>query len=160
MKKIENIILEQLKCRLSRHKGLSIFAKEKAKFEGWLKVELCDILIQNGIDVCPEKDRIDIVFNDYAIELKTLNTNLRYPNVKNKTRPITNNTESVIDDIKKLKKMSYKNKVILFVTFPAEHRNLFWEKQLARIRAKIKNIRYEEFVFWNKIPGVIYLCTI
>jgi hypothetical protein len=157
MKNIEDIILEQLKNRLSNHVGLSVFAQERAKFEGWLKVELCDILAHNGIDVFPEKNRIDIVFNDYAIELKTVNTNLRYQNAKNKTRPITKNTESVIGDIKKLKETSYKNKAVLFIAFPAEHKNEFWNKQLSRIKDNIKNIRHEEFIFKNGIPGIIYL---
>ena len=89
---LTNLIFSEIKPKLGNNQGLSLFAKERAKFEGWLKVELCDSLSKYFGDVAPERNRIDITFGNWAIELKTINTNIRYENVKNKTRPITKNT--------------------------------------------------------------------
>ena len=72
------IVLSNLKPELEQSKGLSIFAKERAKFEGWLKVKLCDSLSTFIDDVAPERDRIDVTFGDWAIELKSLNSTMLY----------------------------------------------------------------------------------
>ena len=106
---LSKLILPELKFKIESNKGLAIFAKERAKFEGWLKVTLCEILANQCEDVVPEKNWIDITFQDWAIELKTVNTNIRYKNVKNKHRPITKNVEGVIKDITKLSKTDYIN---------------------------------------------------
>jgi hypothetical protein len=37
---LSRFIFADLKPRLERNEGLSLFAQERAKFEGWLKVEL------------------------------------------------------------------------------------------------------------------------
>jgi len=95
-KDLANLIFDEIKLKLENNQGLSIFAKERAKFEGWLKVELCDSLSKYFKDVAPERNRFDVTFENWAIELKTVNTNIRYENVKNKTRPITKNTQGVI----------------------------------------------------------------
>jgi len=84
-----NILEKEIPNKISQHNGLNFFIKNRAKFEGWFKVELCDILSKYTNNITPEKDRIDVVFDDWALELKTSNTNYRYENVKNKTRPIT-----------------------------------------------------------------------
>ncbi len=92
--------------KIQSHKGLEFFASNRNKFEGWMKVELCETLANSSNNIKPEKDRIDIVINDnFAIELKTINTNYRTENVKNKIRPITKNIDSVCSDIDKLKKI-------------------------------------------------------
>lgn len=153
---VANIIFTELKNRLEASKGLSIFACERAKFEGWLKVELCDILSKYVSNIIPEKARIDITFNEWAIELKTINTNIRYSNVKNKHRPITMNVQDVIDDILKLKKIKCNNKAIVFIAFPIKHDNHFWERQLVKIRKHFSKLKYVQFVFKENIPGVIY----
>src|SRR3972149_5464629 len=150
------LIFDELKPKLENHQGLSIFAKERAKFEGWLKVELCDSLSKHFKNVCPEKDRTDIAFEDWAIELKTVNTNIRYEGVKNKTRPITKNTQGIVDDIRKLKGTKYPNKSVLFVAFPIHHNNENWQIQLKRISNQLAKISYVEFDFKDKIPGVLY----
>jgi len=98
-----------------------------------------------------------VTFDDWAIELKTVNTNLRYAGVEKKKRPITRNTQGVIDDVEKLKKTNYKSKAVLFVAFPAEHTNKKWQRQLQRISSHLSNIDHKEFNFRNRVPGVIYL---
>ncbi len=150
------LIFAELKPKLENSVGLSIFAKERAKFEGWLKVELCDSLSKHFADVTPEKDRIDITFEDWAIELKTINTNVRYANVKNKRRPITKNTQGVVDDIEKLRHTKYKNKSVCFAVFPILHNDRNWRIQLERINCQLKRLEHAEFSFKNKIPGVLY----
>jgi len=68
------LIFAEIVPKIKNHQGLSIFARERAKFEGWLKVELCDSLLRCFQDVAPERDLIDITFDDWAIQLKTVNT--------------------------------------------------------------------------------------
>ncbi len=64
--KLAELIFSEIKPKLENNQGLSIFAKERAKFEGWLKVELCDSLFKYFKDVTPEKDRVDVTFENWA----------------------------------------------------------------------------------------------
>jgi len=155
---LSEIILEKLKSRLENHKGLKIFAVERAKFEGWIKVEICDILLDYFKEVIPEKNRVDISFSDWGIELKTLNTNIRYEDVKNKIRPITKNTQGVIIDINKLKRLDYyKNKAVLFIVFPITPEDRNWNIQLNRIKPMLSQLKDKGFKFNNSnISGIIY----
>ncbi len=164
-KDLVNLIFNGIKPKLENNQGLSIFAKERAKFEGWLKVELCDSLSKYFKDVSPERNtpernRIDVTFEKWAIELKTVNTSIRYKNVKNKCRPITRNTQGVINDIKKLKSIDYTNKAILFVVFPIIHSNKNWQVQLQRISKLLREIKHVNFNFKDEIPGVVYFGSI
>jgi hypothetical protein len=153
---ITKILFRGLKQKLENDKGLAVFAKERAKFEGWLKVVLVGILSDYFSDVVPENSRIDLTFGEWAIELKTMNTNIRYTNVKNKHRPITKNVDGVIKDITNLKSCDFLKKGILFIVFPIEHENEYWQIQLNKIKNKLSRIEYMQFLFFNKIPGVIY----
>ncbi len=157
---LTELIFGEIKPKLENNQGLSIFAKERAKFEGWLKVELCDILSKYFKDVAPERNRIDVTFENWAIELKTVNTNIRYENVKNKTRPITKNTQGVIKDIEKLKSTNYTNRAILFVVFPITHDNEDWQVQLQRISKLLREIKHINFNFKDEILGVVYFGSI
>jgi hypothetical protein len=153
---LTRIIFEEIKPKLENHEGLSVFARERAKFESWLKVELCDSLLKHFGDIVPERKRVDVAFNDWGIELKTVNTNIRYEGVKNKTRPITKNTEGVIRDIEKMRLLDFENKAVLFVAFPITHDNRYWQSQLERIKRELREIRFCPFSFKGNIPGVIY----
>jgi len=157
---LANLIFDEIKPKLENNQGLSIFAKERAKFEGWLKVELCNSLSKYFKDVAPERNRIDVTFENWTIELKTVNTNIRYKNVKNKHRPITKNTQGVINDIKKLKSIDYTNKAVLFVVFPIIHSNKNWQVQLQRISKLLREIKHVNFNFKDEIPGVVYFGSI
>ena len=153
---LKNIIFRKLRPKLENNHGLAICARERAKFEGWLKVELCESLSEIFTDVIPERDRIDVTFSDWAIELKTLNTNYRFKNVENKMRPITKNIQSVIDDIENLKSSNIKNKAILFVVFPVSDEVEYWKELLIRITSLLEKIEYMAFMFKNGIPGITY----
>ena len=153
---LAEIIFQKIKPKLANSDGLSIFARERAKFEGWLKVELCDSLSRIFDDVSPEKNRIDVTFKNWAIELKTVNTNYRFINVENKTRPITKNIQGVIDDIENLKSSGYVNKAVLFVVFPVTLDNENWEDHLIKITSLLRETKYTSFKFKSGIPGIIY----
>lgn len=138
---------------IENKKGLNQFASERAKFEGWLKSEIIDILYNNN--PIPEKDYIDVVFDDWALELKTTNTSYKYENVIDKTKPISDNVKKIINDIKSLKKNhKYKNSAVLFIVFPLELPNKNWEKHLNKI--KLEKLKHEEFSFQNGIKGILY----
>lgn len=84
-------IFDEIIPKLENNQGISIFAKERAKFEVWLKVELCESFSIHFPDVILKRNRIDVNFDGWAMEIKTVNTNYRYENVKNKTCSITMN---------------------------------------------------------------------
>jgi len=154
--KLAEFLFRDIIPKLEKNNGLSVFAEERAKFEGWLKVELCESLSKYFPTIIPEKDRIDIVFLDWAIELKTVNTNYRYENVKNKIRPITKNIKGIIKDIKKLKSTDYTNKAILFIVFPVIHNNKTWQTHFQKISNELNLYKHREFKFKNHVPGVMY----
>ncbi len=154
--KLVKIIFDEIKPKLEKHAGLSIFAKERAKFEGWFKVEVCESLLKYFKNVVPEHQRVDISFKDWGIELKTINTNINYEGVEKKTRPITKNTQGIIEDIEKLKKLNFKKKGVLFIVFPIEEYNKNWKVQFQRIRKQLTAIKSCPFSFKGNIPGVIY----
>lgn len=159
-------ILNKLVKRIEEKKGLSIFARQRSKFEGWLKVELVDILKSKNKDVRIEhsigKKKVDVFFDNYLIELKTVNTNYRHDGVEKKIRPITDNIKGIKEDIKKIIYKKNYNKAILFVVFPLSDKDEnFWGNQLNEIENEMKNktkVEKEiEFCFKNsKIPGKIY----
>jgi len=153
-----NNISQDMADRLSSHSGLQFFAQKRAKFEGWLKVELCDILSTHTKNIIPEKDRIDIVVEDWAIELKTISTNYRCTNCENRIRPITKNIQSILDDIAQLKNNSeYKNKAVAFVVFPLPKGNSRWQQHISRVTNKLAKIKEINFKFINNINGKFYL---
>lgn len=153
---LRELLFVALKHSFENNQGLSIFAEERAKFEGWLKVELCEILSKE-VNVKPEKDRVDVSFDDWGIEVKTINTNYRYANVKRKTRPITKNVQGIVDDIDKLKRKGPKNKAVCFVVFPVVHDNRNWKMHLDKIITRLSRLEHVQFDFNNGIPGVLYL---
>ncbi|PLX69982.1 MAG: hypothetical protein C0603_03330 [Denitrovibrio sp.] len=145
--------------KLEENKGLEFFVKNRAKFEGWMKVELCTSFSNFAhSEITPEKNWIDIVIDDFAIELKTPNTNYPTENVIPKTRPITDNMKSILKDIKGLNNNSdYTNKAVMFIVFPLpKSSNKLWQKHISKIESKVKRIEQKEFHFVNGVRGVIY----
>ena len=155
---LADVIFRELSKLIATHEGLEIFAVERAKFEGWVKVELVGILKKYFKNVVPEENNIDIIADEWAIELKTVNTNYRHPLVKNKHRPITKNIEGVLKDIKKLKNSRYRNKAVLFVVFPLPNENSKeWKYHLNKIRSNVRKILSHRFTFRNGVPATMYL---
>ena len=142
---------------------MSHFANERAKFEGWFKVELINILNKNGYKALPEIERIDVVDAEHkmAIELKVINTNYfkngEFPTLVSKTKPITKNVNSVVKDIEKLSNKVYLYKYVMFIVFPVKRSIKLWNNQLESIDEKLIELRFIDFQFKNGIPGVIYI---
>lgn len=153
---LAEIVFNEMKNKIESNPGLSIFSSERAKFEGWVKVELCESLSKYFKSIIPEGNRIDIIADDWAIELKTINTSFRFDNVKIKTRPIQKNVQAVIEDIDKLKLGNYKNKAVFFIVFPAFHNHEGWQYHLHKISALLKKLKSMDFNFQNGVQGVMY----
>ena len=153
---LHSILIPSIIKMIEQHQGLANFASIRAKFEGWLKVEICNILSNHFEKILPEQNRIDISFNDWVIELKTINTNYRHVNVRNMHRPITKNVEGIIDDIDKLKRITDKNRGILFIVFPVNEDNQQWLYHSRKITQKLGNYKITDFYFKNGVPRLIY----
>jgi len=154
-----NIFRELARC-ISEHEGLEVFAVERAKFEGWVKVELVRILRRYFERVVPEEEGIDVVAGEWGIEIKTVNTNYTHPLVKSKQRPITENIRGVLKDIEKLRgNAKFKNKAVLFIVFPLPEDSMdTWrQKHLSKIQSRLRDLASHEFRFRNGVPGVMYL---
>ncbi len=148
----KSIINDDLLKKIKQSYGLAVFANKRSRFEGWLKVELVNILIQKGKNAFPEVDRVDIVFDDIlGIELKTINTNYNFNG-----KPITDNVNSIIKDINKLDNSNLKHKFIIFIVFPIYHNHKLWQKHLNKITKNKSEYYYSEFKFKNIATGVIY----
>ncbi|SFV53908.1 hypothetical protein MNB_SM-7-985 [hydrothermal vent metagenome] len=151
------ILEKEIPNKINQHDGLNFFIKNRAKFEGWFKVELCDILSKYTNNITPEKDRIDIVFDNWALELKTSNTNYCYKDVENKTRPITKNIMSIMKDIIDLRdNKNYKNKAVVFIIFPLSKNTKDWNKHILKIKNELKELKEKEFSFKNGVNAILY----
>ncbi len=152
-----DLIVDPIIDRIQNSRGLTKFAHRRAKFEGWFKVEIIDILVRGGKNALPEIGRIDVSFDTVGIELKTVNTNIRYPNVINTTRPITKNIAGVNEDIENLINTNFEDKFIIFIAFPITHNNPNWQYQLGLITVNLESVLHRQFNFGDNIPGVIYV---
>jgi hypothetical protein len=130
---------------------VSIALRQRAKFEGWLKFELAAQAERNGAaDVEVEapssesgnsRSRSDISLRmngtSYDLELKTPNTNWRMPGVDEKTRPITKNVSSVVDDARKLSSETH-DLLVAFVMFPIPTGDKRWHEYLERVGRELQ----------------------
>jgi hypothetical protein len=157
IQELSKFLFSDLISKMQNSIGLTSFVHRRSKFEGWLKVEVIDTLRRNGLNALPEIGRIDVSFKDVAIELKTINTNIGYDGVVSCSRPITKNTQDVIDDINNLKLCKVEDIYVLFVVFPIKHDNYFWQIQFNRITSNLSEVVYKEFKFKDGLPGAIYL---
>jgi len=122
---------------------VALAVRQRAKFEGWLKFELAQCAAKDGADsveVEPSFDNgrghSDIAFQFgntcYYLELKTPNTNWRVPGVANKTRPITENINSIVRDAQKLQDCPGQG-IVAFTLFPVPSADNRWKVYLKRI---------------------------
>ena len=169
IKKDFNNIIKELVKKISKSEGLAVFAKARAKFEGWLKLELVGLLkkycntVKVEEDTSDRKGKIDIVCDKWAFELKTVNTSYKTNNVPHKTRPITQNVTGVVKDIKKLREQCKKKyKIVIAVIFPVGDNNKFWKKHEGRIEKEGNPNHIEDMniKFKNSIPGKILIIEI
>ncbi|WP_375724075.1 hypothetical protein LXN10_00850 [Arcobacter sp. KX21116] len=91
------------------------------------------------------------------MELKTSNTNYRYENVENKTRPVTKNITSIIKDIIDLRNnKNYKNKAVVFIIFPLSKSTKDWDKHIPKIKNELQELKEKEFSFKNGTSVMLY----
>jgi len=130
----------------SHEELLAIAVRKRAKFEGWLKLELAWLLESRaGVrrvtveEPYGRRQRADIAFNAdgvrYYVELKTANTNWRLSGVENRTRPITNNVSGIVTDITRLQKSGLQG-FMGFVLFPIPVSDRRWHDWLHKITAE------------------------
>ena len=145
----------------SRQDLVFIAIKQRAKFEGWLKFELANELRKLYRDTCVEKcmsgKLVDVFSNNSYIELKTPNTSYRHDGCENRTRPITNNVASIIDDIIALKQIGVDG-YIAFVMFPIDN-NGKYQSHIDKIDAKVEN-SVKTVIKINNIPILVYTAKV
>lgn len=155
---LNDILVNILK---SRQDLVFIAIKQRAKFEGWLKFELANELRKLYPDTCVEKcmsgKLVDVFSNDSCIELKTPNTSYRHDGCENRTRPITNNIASIIDDINALKKIGVDG-YIAFIMFPIDN-NGKYKSHIDKIDANVKK-SVKTVIKINNIPILVYTAKV
>jgi hypothetical protein len=157
LEKLIKITADELIRRIQASDALGVFASRRAKFEGWLKVELIDILISAGYQAIPEQGLIDVTFDDVAIELKTVNTNYRDGIAENIIRPITQNINNVIADVAGHHGHEIENKFIIFIVFPLNDTHHRWANHLQRVDNALGSLCCPKpFNFKSGVAGTIY----
>ncbi len=151
-----------LKPVLESHAGLGVLASERARFEGWLKVEFCRVLTQHGILPETESSRYDVAFDKWAVELRTVITNLRHNQVRDVKLSTRKNVETLIKDIWKLtnpgRAVGYSHRAIMFVVFPLTPDEDSWQdNHLKQISSELIHLESMSFQFVGGIPGMLYL---
>lgn len=157
---LAHLLFSKLRDRLQQD-SVEVFVSNRARFEGWLKVEVAGILAGRGCQTIPEKDTIDITADGWALELKTCATNYGYPGVVDKkSRPITESINGIISDVKSLQEKDRVNGAVLFVAFPLEHEKMEWQMHLSKISANVKKITHLQIQTPGGIPMVLYMALV
>jgi hypothetical protein len=161
-----------------RSRLLTLAARQRAKFEGWLKFELANTLAQqreiDSVDLeyrYPTGGNSDLSFRlgseRWYVELKTANTNWRAQGVRDRIRPITGNVDAIIHDIIKLREgCPPDNGMVAFVFFPVPLR--IWDNERYLLEYHLQRIEQEgslhpgfvtsdvEFLRLEKDLGLVY----
>ena len=173
-------IVNKLIDTISQHGGCAIFAEKRAKFEGWVKVELARIFSELGYEVEPEKlyfidkehqverHQVDLFSESgntgLCVELKTVNTSYKGILAKKKTRPITMNVNSVLEDLEKLSAIKGANPqvecYVLFLVYPCESGNEHWQMHERRLKSRCASLSRRAFSFKNGERGLVYVAKV
>ena len=171
-------IADTIESILSNNQDLlEIAFRQRAKFEGWLKFEIAKKFQESGKDTKVEysiaKGHVDLFADNCLIELKTPNTSYTCEGVDPKTRPITDNVNSIISDVDKLRKISEDtcyDLFIAFVMFPIdkdEDKNTKskYIEHVNRIENHIQAqglqiIKDERIVTVKSIPALVYVAKV
>jgi hypothetical protein len=152
-----------LEKKLTTNSVLPIFVKQRKKFEGWLKVEICELLQDEGYVVIPENNFIDVTTEDIGIELKTIPTNYAWPGIPHPhAKAVTNGINEVLTDAGKLRFEKYSLKMVNFIVYPlsrsctSKHYNLWTKDHLSRIERHVAELVEKPFKFQNGYPGIAY----
>ncbi len=132
---------------------VALAVRQRTKFEGWLKLELAcraekegasSVMVEASFDEGSGRSDIAFYFDNirYDLELKTPNTNWRVPGVAKRTRPITKNVASIVQDARKLEGCSGQG-IVAFVLFPVPQGDNRWRHYLQRISHELENVLSE-----------------
>ena len=165
-------IADTIKKILSKNQDLlEIAFRQRAKFEGWLKFEIAKEFQESGKDTKVEypiaKGHVDLFADNCLIELKTPNTSYTCKGVDPKTRPITDNVNSIISDVDKLRNitegLSY-DSFIAFVMFPIDTNKKYMghvNKIENHIQAQgLKITKAQRTVRIKSIPALVYVAKV
>ena len=165
-------IADTIKKILSKNKDLlEIAFRQRAKFEGWLKFEIAKEFQKSGKDTKVEypiaKGHVDLFADNCLIELKTPNTSYTCKGVDPKTRTITDNVNSIISDVDKLRNitegLSY-DSFIAFVMFPIDTNKKYMghvNKIENHIQAQgLKITKAQRTVRIKSIPALVYVAKV
>ena len=150
---------------------LEIAFRQRAKFEGWLKFEIAKEFQTSGKDTKVEypiaKGHVDLFADNCLIELKTPNTSYTCKGVDPKTRTITDNVNSIISDVDKLRNITENHcydLFIAFVMFPIDTNKKYMghvNKIVNHIQAQgLQIIKDERTVTINSIPALVYVAKV
>jgi len=159
---LADLVFDGLQPVLAEHVGVQLYAMEREKFDGWLHVELCRIMVQHGLHPEPTDKLVDLVFGKWALDVRTINTNIPHDGCRAKGRPIKKEIDDLIKDIWKLtnpgKALAAPHRGVLLLAFPTTQENERWQSvHLSQIRSELTQLLYREFEFKGNIPGVLYL---
>ena len=169
-------IVNKLIDTISQHSGCAIFAEERAKFEGWVKVELARIFSELGYKVEPEKPysidkerhQVDLFSESgntgLCVELKTVNTSYKGILAKKKTRPITMNINSILEDLEELSRIKEANPgvecYVLFLVYPCRSENRYWQMHKRKLEERCASLSERAFSFKNGERGLVYVAKV
>jgi hypothetical protein len=146
---------------LLRRPALGVALLQRAKFEGWLKVELAHALEEHGAELELEVGvirpdgricRVDIAAQfpgctRHLLMLKTVNTNFRFPNVRPCTRPITKNMAGVAEDLVSLHMIDGEfTRLAIFPVFPVSSKEAIRERAVHFYIDRILSVSGGRFV--------------
>lgn len=162
-KKVCNEIVSILNDPFWNGPILEIHLPQRAKFERYLQAVLAFRLKEKYKDTKIEYPlgykHVDIYANDTYIELKTPNTNYKLQGIEDKTRPITNNIQGIIDDIDKLRLLKGKEKegVVAFVLFPIDPYKDDYSQHIEKIISVLRNNSYCQEMVGNML---VFSCSV
>jgi len=164
--KLARLILDGLPLRMGNHRGLTAVTRERSSFENWLKVELCQVLLEAGHDPEPDKHKVDVACGDWGINVRTVSTNIPHEQARSVKLSITKNVELLIKDIWRItnpgRSVGFPKRGIVFVVYPLTHDNERWQSiYLGQISNELSRLEHRSFQFASGLPGVLYfgLCS-
>lgn len=169
---MEKILNDMIVTILSYNSDLMMLALSKrAKFEGWLKFELANILSRTYSDTEVERStvsdgsivHVDIYSNKSWIELKTSNTSYKADGCSDLTRPVTANVHSILHDIDKLRRIKDPDeRYIAFVMFPIDQAEGKYTNHIQNVKNKLKKPAsiVERIIQIKKIPVLVFTAKV
>jgi hypothetical protein len=161
-RKLAQVLFDGMLPVLESHSGVKSFAMQREKFDGWLTVELCRVLVQFGTHPNLSDKVVDVTFGNWALDVRTVNTNIPHEGCTAKGRHIKKEMDELTKGIWKLtnpgKAISATHRAILLLAYPAVHEDERWQSaHFNQLRSELTAVEFRPFRFSGDIPGVLYL---